>query len=148
MKTYRKKPVEIQAWQLTPENVAEVATWCGGRVVEEAKSSDPYDVYIGLDIPTLEGVMRAEVSSGDYVIKGVVGEFYSCRGDVFEKTYEDASKALHSTYYRALDADGDLWVESRNPQETLAHAERAKQPVTLQKLETWTVETVWEEWKP
>ena len=100
MKNYRKKPVEIQAWQLTPENVHEVARWCGGRVVQEAKPGDPTDVYIGLDIPTLEGVMRAETFSphtyydgkyhgGDYVIRGVEGEFYSCRYDIFLKTYDE-----------------------------------------------------------
>lgn len=102
MKTYRKKPVEIQAWQLTRENVAEVAKWCGGRVVEIAKPGDPTDVYIGLDIPTLEGVMRAETfhrstwdgskyNGGDFVIKGVQGEFYSCRTDIFQETYEEVS---------------------------------------------------------
>ena len=101
MKTYRKKPVEIQAWQLTRENVYEVAKWCGGRVVQEAKPGDPTDVYIGLDIPTLEGVMRAETfapetwdgskySGGDFIIKGVNGEFYSCKYSIFWKTYEEA----------------------------------------------------------
>ena len=53
-KRYRKRPVTIEAVALTPKNVREVATWCGGRVVEEGKPSDPSDVYLGLDIPTLE----------------------------------------------------------------------------------------------
>ncbi len=101
MKNYRKKPVEIQAWQLTRDNVYEVAKWCGGRVVQQAKPGDPTDVYIGLDIPTLEGVMRAETfateewdghkyNGGDFVIRGVDGEFYSCKYSIFWKTYEEA----------------------------------------------------------
>ena len=51
---YRKKPVVIEAMRVTPTNVHEVAAWCGGRVISEAKPSDPTDVYVGLDIPTLE----------------------------------------------------------------------------------------------
>lgn len=99
MTKYRKKPVEIEALQLTRENVAEVARWCGGRVVEEAKPGDPTDVYIALDIPTLEGTMRGETLhsstwngrryiGGDFIIRGVQGEFYPCKPDIFEQTYE------------------------------------------------------------
>lgn len=86
---YRKKPVEVEAMHLTRENVDTVARWCGGRVIHEAKPGDPSDVYVALDIPTLEGVMRAEThSGGDYVIKGVKGEFYPCKPDIFEQTYD------------------------------------------------------------
>ena len=102
MAQYRKKPVVIEAIQVTVNNVADVAAWCGGRVIRDAKSSDPSDVYVALDIPTLEGVMRAETfhsstyvrgvgySGGDYIIKGVQGEFYPCKPDIFEATYEPA----------------------------------------------------------
>ena len=89
---YRKKPVVIEAMRVTPANVREVAAWCGGRIVSESKSSDPTDVYTALDIPTLEGVMRAETfHGGDYVIRGVQGEFYPCKPDIFEQTYEPAA---------------------------------------------------------
>lgn len=98
---YRKKSVEIEAMQVTRDNVVAVAAWCGGRVVEDAKSSDPTDVYVALDIPTLEGVMRAETfhsstwdghryTGGDYVIRGVQGEFYPCKPDIFAATYDPA----------------------------------------------------------
>lgn len=97
-KQYRKKPVTIEAVALTPENVREVAAWCGGRVVEEGKPSDPSDVYLGLDIPTLEGVMRGETRDvsgryphGDWIIKGVAGEFYPCKPNVFDSTYEEVT---------------------------------------------------------
>lgn len=100
---YRKKPIVIDAVQVTRENVADVAKWCGGRVIEVEKPGDPTDVYVALDIPTLEGVMRAETFhestwdgrkylGGDYVIKGVQGEFYPCKPDIFEATYEKENK--------------------------------------------------------
>lgn len=97
---YRKKPVVIEAMQLTRENAHDVARWCGGRVIEEAKPGDPTDVYIAVDIPTLEGVMRAEAfhhstwdgtqyTGGDYIIRGVQGEFYPCKPDIFTATYRN-----------------------------------------------------------
>ena len=92
---YRKKPVIIEAVALTPKNVREVAAWCGGRVVEEVKPSDPSDVYLALDIPTLEGVMRGETMDpsgryphGDWIIKGARGEFYPIEDSIFRETYE------------------------------------------------------------
>ena len=95
-KQYRKKPVTIEAVALTRKNVREVATWCGGRVIEEGKPSDPSDVYLGLDIPTLEGIMRGETMDpsgryphGDWIIKGVNGEFYPCKPNIFAATYEE-----------------------------------------------------------
>lgn len=82
---WRKKPVTVEANLLTKENVTAVALWCGGQQVEEI---DPFDNtrYVGINIPTLEGTMRA--SEGDYVIKGVQGEFYPCKPDIFTSTYE------------------------------------------------------------
>ncbi|MDY0891868.1 hypothetical protein [Frigoribacterium sp. CFBP9030] len=103
---FRKKPVEIEAMQLTRTNVDEVASWCGGQVIRLAKPSDPSDVYIALDIPTLEGKMRAdtfhsstysggEYHGGDYIIRGVQGEFYPCKPDIFAATYEPVHQVTH-----------------------------------------------------
>ena len=90
VKRYKKKPVVIEAMRVTPKYVEEVAAWCGGRVFREAKPSDPSDVYVALDIPTLEGTMRAETfHGGDFVIKGIAGEFYPCKPDIFIATYEE-----------------------------------------------------------
>jgi len=97
---FRKKPVVIDAMRVTPENVEEVAVWCGGRVFSEAKASDPTDVYIALDIPTLEGVVRAQTyHGGDYIIKGVQGEFYPCKPDIFAATYEPVDRVVESHSY-------------------------------------------------
>lgn len=83
---WRKKPVEVEANLLTKENAEAVALWCGGQLVEEINPENEDDRYVGINIPTLEGVMRA--SEGDYIIKGVQGEFYPCKPGIFTATYE------------------------------------------------------------
>lgn len=82
---YRKKPVIIEAIQFEDNSgrIIEIHEFMGGdtiRVNYEDKDN-PY-----LKIETLEGIMKASV--GDYIIKGVNGEFYPCKPDIFEKTYE------------------------------------------------------------
>lgn len=74
----RKRPVEVEAQgPLTYDNAASLAHWCGGGV------NRALDTVI---IPTLEGTLSA--SLGDYIIRGVAGEFYPCKPDIFERTYE------------------------------------------------------------
>lgn len=85
---YRKKAVEVEAIQLGKDNAEEVAQWCGGLIVEEIDPEDDDKRYVAINIPTLEGTMRA--SEGDYVIKGVRGEFYPCKAEIFAATYEVA----------------------------------------------------------
>ena len=85
---FRKKPVEIEAVRFFRGNAEEVAAWCGGRYRRgQSKPSDPDDFPEWLDIPTLENVMKA--SLGDWVIRGVRGEFYPCKPDIFAETYEE-----------------------------------------------------------
>lgn len=80
---FRKKPVEIEAMHMAEPNTPdEVARWCGGRVVGDGITGHPYSI----EIDTLEGTMRGE--RGDWIIKGVAGEFYPCREDIFQETYE------------------------------------------------------------
>ena len=75
---YRKKPVVIEAVQWLGDNVTEIAAFTkSAKFAQDA-------VYI----ETLEGTMQANV--GDYIIKGVKGEFYPCKPDIFEQTYEVA----------------------------------------------------------
>ena len=80
---YKKKPVVVEAIQLTNKNLLEVKEWCNGELVPNAETSG-YDLYIS----TLEGIMHADIN--DYIIQGVEGEFYPCKPDIFEKTYEVA----------------------------------------------------------
>lgn len=88
---YRKKPVIIEAIQWISSNIAEVEEFVGKKLKTEWIGGAGYEAgvappLIDLIIPTLEGDMRA--SYGDYIIKGVNGEFYPCKPDIFEKTYE------------------------------------------------------------
>lgn len=89
MSKYRKLPVEIEAFQWKPIEITEknpIPIW-----LEEARKKDIVCIVYGgsrtyLEIKTLEGVMRA--NPGDYIIKGVNGELYPCKPDIFKKTYE------------------------------------------------------------
>lgn len=97
---YRKKPVVIEAIQITGEfqNFDAICEWAGVdfsadtdyAVCKKARGDMVAKVYID----TLEGQMTAKV--GDYLIKGIQGEFYPCKPDIFEKTYytEDEYAAL------------------------------------------------------
>ena len=76
---YRKIPVEIEAIQWKGENFVEIDDFI--TVYHETYPKDGYVI-----IPTLEGNMKANLY--DYIIKGVNGEFYPCKPDIFEKTYE------------------------------------------------------------
>jgi hypothetical protein len=88
---YRKKPVEVEARQLgTWEDALEVAEWCrryGHEVMVDSEALDDHAKPV-LHIKTLEGVMAALWR--DWVIRGVQGEFYPCKPDIFEYTYEAA----------------------------------------------------------
>lgn len=83
---YRKKPVEIEAMQLTESNACDVLTFCNscGDIVASNENGT-------ISIKTLEGTMTANI--GDYVIKGVAGEFYPCKPDIFEATYDIVEEA-------------------------------------------------------
>ncbi len=83
MPKYRKKPVIIEARQLDVDNEKELQEWCGGHTAYAAR---PDEINIGLIIPTSEGNMVA--TFGDWIIKGVKGEFYPCKPDIFKMTYE------------------------------------------------------------
>ena len=74
---YRKKPVVIDAVTWTGENKEEVQEFIGDAGFVKGH-------YV--DIGTLEGMMVASI--GDYIIKGVKGEFYPCKPDIFAATYE------------------------------------------------------------
>jgi hypothetical protein len=86
---YRKKPVVIEARQLAitdeRENLDALAAWCDGAVRFTYRNGEPVPHII---IRTLEGDHRAD--AGDWIIKGVKGEFYPCKPDIFEQTYEPA----------------------------------------------------------
>jgi hypothetical protein len=78
---YRKKPVVVEAIQWTGQDISDFVGY------------DPFDSTDCTRLPklfinTLEGSMEA--SMGDYIIKGIKGEFYPCKPDIFDLTYEKA----------------------------------------------------------
>ncbi len=79
---YRKKPVVIEAIEYTGGNFIELDKFVNNKKI--ILWSHTYDNK--LTISTLEGEMIA--SEGDFIIQGVNGEFYPCKPDIFEKTYE------------------------------------------------------------
>lgn len=79
---YRKKPVVIQAIQYTGKNIEEVCNFI------ESNTRIIYTKdFKKIEIETLEGNMQA--IPGDYIIKGVNNEYYPCKEDIFNKTYEE-----------------------------------------------------------
>lgn len=78
---FRKKPVEIEAVQFNGWNFGEIYDW-----MLDSKGVYPSCYKETMTIKTLEGDMTANI--GDYIIKGVKGEFYPCKPDIFEQTYE------------------------------------------------------------
>lgn len=82
MPKFRKKPVEIEAIRFIGSNYGEIREFIGQNTL----CSD-----LSIVIPTFEGDMVAQ--KGDYIIKGVHGEFYPCKPDIFAETYEAVSEA-------------------------------------------------------
>lgn len=85
MAKFRKKPVVIEARHFDATNLHDqeaLANWCGGLLRGTKLPADERVIRIG----TLEG--EIEASHGDWIIKGVKGEFYPCKPDIFEMTYE------------------------------------------------------------
>jgi hypothetical protein len=79
IKKFRKKPVVIEAVRWTGHNTTAILHWMFPSIEPDACAN-------GLTIKTLEGELHA--TKGDWIIKGVQGEFYPCKPDIFKETYE------------------------------------------------------------
>ena len=103
VKDYMKKQVMIQAVVWTGDNTHEITKFMAQGLCEvddfQTRSKQ-------LVIPTLEGDHRASI--GDYIIKGVKGEFYPCKPDIFEMSYEEV------TQKQAIGYINDEWKRNRN----------------------------------
>jgi len=80
MMKYRKKPVVVEAIKFTKDNTKECVLFMNNERIGSCTPGER------IEIMTLEGSMRASV--GDYIIKGVQGELYPCKPDIFKQTYE------------------------------------------------------------
>lgn len=90
MAKYRKIPVVIEAVQWTGDNVREIYDFTLNDKNNKSITVTDYPEK-ALYIETLEGTMKA--SEGDYIIKGVQGEIYPCKPNIFEQTYEEVKDA-------------------------------------------------------
>lgn len=107
MAKFKKKPVTIEAVQWVCTNVQEIKDFVGDAAKFETKvsgnGSGNYATHTDLVISTLEGDMHADFN--DYIIKGVKGEFYPCKPDIFEQTYTPATDdADGMTFGAAIEA--------------------------------------------
>lgn len=89
---YRKKPVEIDAVRWDGTNVSEIEAFCEGKarieIYDAAWKAGAGAAAADIYIDTLEGTHHASV--GDYIIRGISGEYYPCKPDIFAMTYETA----------------------------------------------------------
>lgn len=83
MPYFKKKPVEIEAEQFTGTNQGEIADWMRRRGLGECAVDTGEGMLL---LTTLEGTLEA--SPGDWIIRGVKGEYYPCKADIFEATYD------------------------------------------------------------
>ena len=92
---YRKKPVAIEAIRYDGTNAAAIQSWAHRGLPPEASAiviPNGYGItHAPLSIRTLEGMMTA--NPGDWIIRGVKGEFYPCKPDIFEATYEPVEES-------------------------------------------------------
>ena len=105
MEKFRKKPVMIEAIQLTNDRsvIVEILETIAGKFIDNISSEvDRVIIQGGININTLEGTMKANFN--DYIIKGINGEFYPCKPDIFEKTYDVVKLAYTCTFGDALEA--------------------------------------------
>ena len=94
---FRKKPIVIEAIQYNNFNLAEIEAFVGKKLNQELESETAYlagkeTPKFSLIIETLEGNHKA--MPNDYIIKGVQGEFYPCKPEIFEQTYEEVIERL------------------------------------------------------
>lgn len=107
---FRKKPVEISAyqWDGTAEGATPIINWILSSWPHAAwyvaagephllRAKDEHDAPGFLVIDTLEGPHRAD--AGDFIIRGVAGEFYPCKPDIFEQTYDYVEPVVEGSTY-------------------------------------------------
>lgn len=121
IKRYTKKPVTIEAVQWTGRNISDICKFTGRDVGHLLSSGQ---LFIG----TLEGYHRAEV--GDYIIKGVKGEFYPCKPDIFALTYapeqEPATGVMSDGYHTFADLYEQRLILSAALAKSNPHAWKSK----------------------
>lgn len=91
MRKYVKKPVVIEAVQWDGGNLDEVMTFCNGDASYELMARGASELVIAT-LEDGESMARHVASVGDFIIKGVAGEFYPCKPDIFAATYQEVDE--------------------------------------------------------
>lgn len=143
MNDYRKKPVLIKAWQYTKDSAHHVPKWIEREPnVVLLPDQDP----IQGNVVTLEGDMA--ISENDYIVRGVQGEFYPCKPDIFRNTYtEDNHRLLEKYTETKQDVFEDLLSVSKLDKKTKAKYQNwfnRAQPVVISTLPKPVAD--WLEW--
>ncbi|MBZ9894220.1 hypothetical protein LB545_07665 [Mesorhizobium sp. BR1-1-6] len=86
---YRKRPVVVDAWKFTGQDRMDWPEPFASETTLMADLPESKPMVEAILIGTLEGTMRADI--GDWIIRGVKGEFYPCKPDIFEAIYEPVS---------------------------------------------------------
>ncbi len=94
MAKFRKKPIVIEAMQFTEEAKERVLRWVTDNSDRSCWAAHDIDDAPIIKIETLEGVMAANID--DWIIKGVQGEFYPCKPDIFDATYDPAEQGQNN----------------------------------------------------
>jgi hypothetical protein len=156
---FRKKPVVIEAIQYTGENQGEVASFVGKNLpvkIHDLGGGTQGGVPC-LEIETLEGTMLAIPK--DWIIRGVSGEFYPCKPDIFDKTYESSTTArIHNediekrfTHSRRRERQPEAYTEIREVAKQTAYRlisivpdtqERSLALTTLEEFVYWADEGI------
>jgi hypothetical protein len=108
MARYRKKPVVIDAVQIR-KDTTEVMEFVG----EHGEIINAVDGTVSVVIHTLEGDMHAK--EGDYIIRGVQGEYYPCRQDIFEDTYEEVT--IHNEFTEMTEEECNSYLDDMDEDE-------------------------------
>lgn len=120
---FRKKPIVVEAVQLRWDNWGEMCDFANVGRLENSQpegSMDDDGVTMQLMIPTLEGLMVAV--EGDWIVKGIQGELYSVKPDIFEATYgpvTDAERDYESEYWEAQSHINALEMENKELKDTV-----------------------------
>lgn len=94
---YRKKPVVIEAirFEYSTEGLSDLEMFCGPALKGSGKARSPDAkgwAWIGTLEDGADGEAKHVATEGDWIIKGVAGEFYPCKPDIFEMTYEEVKE--------------------------------------------------------
>lgn len=87
VKSFCRTPIALEASRFTSLQQAELAEWCGGQVSVVLLNEDDNLIELAIVLETDDDLTMAHV--GGYVIKGIAGDFYSCKSEIFHSLYEE-----------------------------------------------------------